>query len=979
MKKASFIATKIIALGLAFALAIPVSASAATSWTLQEGSSPLLWTSIASSSDGKKLAGVVYAGSVYTSDDYGVTWKKRTTANRQWTAITSSSDGTRLAATVNGGDIWTSTDSGATWVIRDEDNRFWTSITSSSDGTRLAATVLTTGLLSTGRVWTSVDSGKTWKARADAGDRLWSDIASSSNGTRLVATVNPGNIYTSSNSGASWSVVRSAGSKQWSSVASSADGLKLAAVADNGGIFTSTDGGESWQESFGEKKAWKSIASNSDGTRLAAVVGLNVLGQSGSIWTSADSGETWTQETDAGSRAWTTVAISDPVSPAAISDQVTRVSDDVTRVSDAVTRIVAAGSGVRVWTGYVEPLTVTYEFYLGETEIPFSVSTATVSGGILSNPSVPQVPGFIFLGWYNENFDEVVFPYTHQQTSNFTLRGFFLPEFFTVTYESLGNVLATTTTAYRGVLSAPANPAPRTSYTFLGWFDENDDPVTFPYTHGQIDSFTLYAGWTANPLTVSFDSAGGTSVAAVTTNGARQIILPSAPTRPGYNFNGWFTASSGGNSLPESYVIAETSNFTLYAQWTAKPLTVTYETYGGTPVASSSTTADGTLSAPARPAKTGYTFNYWATSESPMAMPLQFPYSHGQTSSFTLYAVFSQNLLSVSLDTTGGSPVANVTTFTGQALTEPATPTRSGYTFKGWYTARSGGSAATFPYTHGKTANFKLFAQWEANLTVLYSTDGGSAVANGSVTAGQTLADPGVPTRSGYNFNGWFVAATGGNPISFPYVHGQTSSFKLYAQWTAIPIFSKAPTSVVNTAVKSVSAIQYATVTNTGRANLLLGGVNLVGNDASEFTVVSNTCTNATVLPNATCRIGYRFAPLAAGARTAAFEVFNLSTNENKDVIINGFGTTAAVTINSVSTNDLSLRGGQRIIVSGSNIAKSATVTIGGTKAQVAAYSLTGSTATLTIVTPRRTAGAAPLIVTNPDTGSATYTGLIYQ
>jgi uncharacterized repeat protein (TIGR02543 family) len=85
------------------------------------------------------------------------------------------------------------------------------------------------------------------------------------------------------------------------------------------------------------------------------------------------------------------------------------------------------------------------------------------------------------------------------------------------------------------------------------------------------------------------------------------------------------------------------------------------------------------------------------------------------------------------------------------------------------------------------TANVTLYAQWTANsLTVTYDSQGGSAISNGSTTTGSTVSNPGNPTRSGYSFNGWFVASSGGSAISFPYTHGQTANFTLYAQWTVV-------------------------------------------------------------------------------------------------------------------------------------------------------------------------------------------------
>ena len=71
-------------------------------------------------------------------------------------------------------------------------------------------------------------------------------------------------------------------------------------------------------------------------------------------------------------------------------------------------------------------------------------------------------------------------------------------------------------------------------------------------------------------------------------------------------------------------------------------------------------------------------------------------------------------------------------------------------------------------------------------MTVTYDSQSGSAISSGSTTTGGSIASsPGTPTRSGYSFNGWFTATSGGSAISFPYAHGQTANFTLYAQWTA--------------------------------------------------------------------------------------------------------------------------------------------------------------------------------------------------
>ncbi|MGB3009286.1 MAG: sialidase family protein [Candidatus Saccharimonadales bacterium] len=203
------------------------------------------WQSIASSSDGSKLAAVVYSGSLYTSSDSGATWTEQTAAgSRNWYSIASSSDGTKLTAVVYSGSLYTSSDSGATWTEQTAaGSRDWSSIASSSDGTKLAAVESTwNGTSSVGSVYTSSDSGATWTERTTAGSRSWSSIASSSDGTKLAAVVSYGSVYTSSDSGATWKQ-ETPPSRSWVSVAMSTDGSRLAVAAEAGNIYLASKEG----------------------------------------------------------------------------------------------------------------------------------------------------------------------------------------------------------------------------------------------------------------------------------------------------------------------------------------------------------------------------------------------------------------------------------------------------------------------------------------------------------------------------------------------------------------------------------------------------------------------------------------------------------------------------------------------------------------------------------------------------------------
>ena len=180
-----------------------------------------------------------------------------------------------------------------------------------------------------------------------------------------------------------------------------------------------------------------------------------------------------------------------------------------------------------------------------------------------------------------------------------------------------------------------------------------------------------------------------------------------------------------------------------------------------------------------------------------------FPYAHGQTANFTLYAIWTANSLTVTYNSKGGSIVSSGTVNTAASISSaPTAPTRTGYTFSAW-SATDGGTAITFPYAHGQTANFTLYALWTAgSLVVTYDSKGGTSVSNGSTSSGATISTaPTAPTRTGYTLDGWSTTETG-TVVTFPYAHGQTANFTLYAKWTGttntITYDSKSGTSVAN-------------------------------------------------------------------------------------------------------------------------------------------------------------------------------------
>ncbi|MBQ7122082.1 MAG: InlB B-repeat-containing protein [Clostridia bacterium] len=122
----------------------------------------------------------------------------------------------------------------------------------------------------------------------------------------------------------------------------------------------------------------------------------------------------------------------------------------------------------------------------------------------------------------------------------------------------------------------------------------------------------------------------------------------------------------------------------------------------------------------------------------------------------------------------------------GQKYGKLPTPTREHYTFKGWYTAASGGTKVTSETTMTTTENVTLYAQWTLNSFVVTFNANGGSVSTTSLRAycGKALGTLPIPTRTGFAFNGWYTTASGGTKVTSSTTYSTAKDITLYAQWT---------------------------------------------------------------------------------------------------------------------------------------------------------------------------------------------------
>jgi uncharacterized repeat protein (TIGR02543 family) len=398
----------------------------------------------------------------------------------------------------------------------------------------------------------------------------------------------------------------------------------------------------------------------------------------------------------------------------------------------------------------------------------------------IAAPSQGARLGYTFAGWSpsvpatmpNANSTYTAQWTANSYTVNFDANGGSAasPASKTVTYDSAYGALAATSL---------------TGYTLNGWYTapSGGTLITSASTVTTASNHTLYAQWTQNDYSYTFDAGGGTGGTSGTLHYGDPVTVPTV-TRIGYTFTGWLEGAPPA-TMPDNAIYYT-------AQWQAYSYTVAYDANGGTgATASSSHTYDVPKALTVNGfSRLGWTFLGWSTTPGGSV-----EYTNGQEVSnltgengttVTLYAVWSQNSYTYNFIANGGTGGTSGTLHYGDPVVVP-TVTRTGYTFGFW---AEGDPPATMP------ANNILFtAVWFVHTyTVTYNGNGstGGSTANSAHTydTSKALTTNGF-TKTGFSFTGWSTTPGGAveyaDGASVINLTAQDEGFvTLYATWSAI-------------------------------------------------------------------------------------------------------------------------------------------------------------------------------------------------
>lgn len=422
---------------------------------------------------------------------------------------------------------------------------------------------------------------------------------------------------------------------------------------------------------------------------------------------------------------------------------------------------------------------------------------------------------YTFAGWYTAAIegtqvtattkmaakDTTVYAHWTSNTRSYTVS-------YKTTYGTLNRTSQSVAYNSKGscTLTMPDNTAEFT-YTFVGWYTAANGGGTkvgseltleTPAITGTV-TYYAYVTRSTKSYTHTFNPNGGGTVSPSTITKAYNTALGTLPTvsRTGYTFVGWFDTSAASGGTQATTTTKVTGTKTWYARWSINSYTFTFDKNGGnTPSATAITkeynTAIGTLPTCTRSADNTYTYafaGWFDTSTSSGGTELTT--TTKVTSNKTWYARWTSTYknYTVTWDGNGGTPSKSSSSFHyNDALGTLPTATRTGYTFKGWSTSKTG--TVNVSTTTKVTANVTYYAVWTINsYTWTFDANGGTGDTTKTLNYNATLST--LPTASrastaanNYTFAGWFDtdASTGGTQLTTS--TKCTGNKTWYARWT---------------------------------------------------------------------------------------------------------------------------------------------------------------------------------------------------
>lgn len=335
--------------------------------------------------------------------------------------------------------------------------------------------------------------------------------------------------------------------------------------------------------------------------------------------------------------------------------------------------------------------------------------------------------------------------------------------------------------SYRPNVTVRLQNPTREGYTFTGWYTDSsfENKIT-GITKNQGD-VTVYADWIENSYTIKYDKNKGVCPSGESMSPEKisyteeKELAANVFERTGYDFVGWNTQANGkGTAYEDEATVSRLSaknngTVTLYAQWKAVEVPITYELNDGVNAAANPETVNITKDVKLKnPTRTGYTFAGWYTDEEFQNKVTVI--SRKTTDSVTVYAKWNENTYKLKFDSNGGTveiPAQATYLYTDTVtLPDGEAATRNQYSLTGWNTKkdRSGVHYDLGADYSGlaQKGTVTLYAEWTPDEDKTYqityeNIEEGDRNMNPDSYSFEKDVKLSSPVREGYTFNGWYT------------------------------------------------------------------------------------------------------------------------------------------------------------------------------------------------------------------------------
>lgn len=157
----------------------------------------------------------------------------------------------------------------------------------------------------------------------------------------------------------------------------------------------------------------------------------------------------------------------------------------------------------------------------------------------------------------------------------------------------------------------------------------------------------------------------------------------------------------------------------------------------------------------------------------------------------------------VTFKSNGGSSVSAQYVLYNAKASKPKNPTKSGYTFAGWYTDSK--CTKAYNFSTKLTGNKTLYAKWLKKYTVKFNANSGSVKTKSmKVTYSKKYGTLPSPKRKGYSFTGWYTKKSGGTKITSTSKVKIKKTTTLYAHWKKVSVKTTAISKLQNVKGKNL-------------------------------------------------------------------------------------------------------------------------------------------------------------------------------